>query len=90
MRVAAGNRHRQGLAHGAASHRAFPSSGLRLVAANDNPPLHARWRRLVAASLAGLFLLALVLAGAICTARAAERAAPYPAHPATLIMPPRS
>jgi len=41
-------------------------------AANDNHPIHATWRRVVAASMATLFAASLILVGLVCIARAGE------------------
>lgn len=35
-------------------------------AANDNHPLHATWRRVVAAGMAALFAASLILVGLVC------------------------
>jgi hypothetical protein len=45
-------------------------------AANDNHPIHAPWRRFVAASTAVLFAASIILVGLVCIARA-EALAPY-------------
>jgi hypothetical protein len=67
MRVAAGDRNREGVAHGHVLNRTMGAPRARPVAANDNPPRHAPWRRFVAASIAALLLLTLVVLGAVCT-----------------------
>ena len=43
-----------------------------VIPANDNVPTHALWRKIVAASIGALFVIALVLVGLTCTAHAAE------------------
>ena len=39
-------------------------------AANDNHPIHATWRRVVAAGMAALFAASLILVGLVCIGRA--------------------
>jgi hypothetical protein len=43
-------------------------------AANDNHPIHATWRRFVAAGMAVMFAASLILVGLVCIARAGELA----------------
>jgi len=46
-------------------------------AVNDNQPIHATWRRLVAAGMAVAFAASLILVGLVCIARADEALAPF-------------
>ena len=46
-------------------------------AANDNQPIHAAWRRVVAAGMAVLFAASLILVGLVCIARADETVGPF-------------